>query len=427
MYHVLLDFLENSETVVRFQPLATFNRNDFLNNHDAVVDFIVNSPKPMHSLDERGYVIWANKEILANLGYTEDEYVGHPVSEFLVSQDMDEYKTNLQNCIDKGSLNEREILVRKKDGTVRHFIISATVRHLDDGKVYTRTILRDDTERLIRIQAEQAEREHKVVRTLLDLKRAFVRFVSHETRSPLGVAHGGVELLLSHPHILAAPGELKELVEDVYVSINSAIQILSDLLQYESIDAGTFTLEKSRQVVGSWSMADNLRSLKSFAKGRSISFSVTHNFNESLLVRLGEGAMPMMLPIARMVLDIDRIRIEQVVRNLVSNAIKFTKQDGCIKVSFSAVSLDKDADKAATTTIAGDFTGAIAKLRVEIVDSGAGIDWESQKRIFSQFAQFNRNELQGGGGSGLGLWISRHIIDLHKGVVITYLATPYRL
>ena len=374
----------------------------------------------MHSIDEKGTILWANKEILTALGYSEDEYVGHPISEFFVSRDISEFTSNVRYIRTTGSIQEKLVLLRKKDGSTGHFIVSATIKNLDNGRFYARGVLRDDTEYLIRAQAEQAEREHTITRNLLDLKRAFVRFVSHETRSPLGVAHGGVELLLSNPYILNAPNDLQELVQDVYISINSAIQILSDLLQYESIDAGTFSLERSRQVVGCWSMADNLRSLKSFAKGRSISFSVAHNFDESLSVMLPvrEGSMSTkktMMAIESMVLHIDCIRVEQVVRNLVSNAIKFTKQDGCIKVSFSAVSLDNAADEAATTTITGDFTGAVAKLRVEIVDSGAGIDKESQKRLFSQFAQFNRNELQGGGGSGLGLWISRHIIELHKG------------
>lgn len=54
-------------------------------------------------------------------------------------------------------------------------------------------------------------------------------------------------------------------------------------------------------------------------------------------------------------------------------------------------------------------------LRVEVVDSGAGIAPENHKRVFGQFAQFHSNELQGGGGSGLGLWISKRIVNMHKG------------
>eukprot|EP01035_Chromulina_nebulosa_P069226 gene69226-biopygen2402 len=57
---------------------------------------------------------------------------------------------------------------------------------------------------------------------------------------------------------------------------------------------------------------------------------------------------------------------------------------------------------------------AVGCFRVEITDSGVGLSEDEQRNIFGEFTQFNKNELQGGGGSGLGLWISRHVIHMHK-------------
>jgi CheY-like chemotaxis protein len=57
----------------------------------------------------------------------------------------------------------------------------------------------------------------------------------------------------------------------------------------------------------------------------------------------------------------------------------------------------------------------VGTLRIDITDSGVGIAPENQSKVFGQFAQFNRNELQSGGGSGLGLWISRQIVHMHGG------------
>jgi len=56
-------------------------------------------------------------------------------------------------------------------------------------------------------------------------------------------------------------------------------------------------------------------------------------------------------------------------------------------------------------------------FRVEVTDSGAGIDTKDKNEIFGEFIQFNRNEQQQEGGSGLGLWISRRIIDMHLGSI----------
>jgi len=138
---------------------------------------------------------------------------------------------------------------------------------------------------------------------------------------------------MNDKYILSGPQQLQELIQDVYTSSNNAIYVLSDLLQYENIDAGTFSLDRSRQMLGTWSMADNLRALKAFAKGRQISLFVSHNFDQSILIKSNAGEV--LMPFSLMVMDIDRIRIEQVVRNLVSNAVKFTKQNGHIKVLYT--------------------------------------------------------------------------------------------
>jgi two-component system OmpR family sensor kinase len=54
-------------------------------------------------------------------------------------------------------------------------------------------------------------------------------------------------------------------------------------------------------------------------------------------------------------------------------------------------------------------------MRISVADTGVGIKHENQTQVFGQFAQFDRNHLQSGGGSGLGLWISSKIVSAHKG------------
>jgi hypothetical protein len=85
-----------------------------------------------------------------------------------------------------------------------------------------------------------------------------------------------------------------------------------------------------------------------------------------------------------------------VLRNLVSNAIKFTPEDGIVTVS--------------ATIEAGQF-------KVTVKDSGVGISAENQLRLFGEGVQFHAKAHQGGGGSGLGLWISKKIVELHRGTI----------
>ena len=90
--------------------------------------------------------------------------------------------------------------------------------------------------RVLRLQASSAD-------TTLTLKRNFVRYISHELRSPLNVVYSGIEYLRSKLVELSGSAEVLELVDEVFVANENAISILDNLLNYESIDAGQFTLE----------------------------------------------------------------------------------------------------------------------------------------------------------------------------------------
>jgi len=100
----------------------------------------------------------------------------------------------------------------------------------------------------------------------------------------------------------------------------------------------------------------------------------------------------------------DRNKIEQVIRNFITNAIKFTptNQKIVVNVTISTVSMQL--------------------LHFAVMDTGVGISSEHQSQLFQQYVQIDSQKLQGGKGSGLGLWISKAIIELHGGVVGVYSA-----
>ena len=92
---------------------------------------------------------------------------------------------------------------------------------------------------------------------------------------------------------------------------------------------------------------------------------------------------------------IDAVRFGQVLRNLLTNAFKFTPENGSIQMVVSKVERQ----------FAGESEHPF--LCLEVIDSGAGISKENQKKLFGQYVQFNAEKLQKGGGSGLGLWICK--------------------
>mmetsp|Transcript_9907 Transcript_9907/g.13587 ORF Transcript_9907/g.13587 Transcript_9907/m.13587 type:complete len:940 (-) Transcript_9907:315-3134(-) len=281
--------------------------------------------------------------------------------------------------------------------------------------------------RIVRMNATQSME-------MLGLKQVFVRYVSHEIRSPLNVVHAGLDLLRSElsvcPVMAPAITDLMELVEDMFSASESAINILNDLLNYENLDAGTFNLDMSwkpllRLLEGKLKWAILL------ARKKKVELTIVDEtvatdagLNSLLLTERNQlnsidedmtsserNEQTMAEEQMKLVLNVDVHKIDQVIRNLISNAVKFTPTGGSVELKAS-YKLHATSDTGYVERLAQHSVGV---LRIEVKDSGAGIALEDQSKMFGQFSQISRNELQNGGGSGLGLWISRRIVNLHKG------------
>eukprot|EP01036_Dinobryon_divergens_P061853 gene61853-biopygen30372 len=245
---------------------------------------------------------------------------------------------------------------------------------------------------------------------LLRLKQIFVRYVSHEIRSPLNVVHVGLEMLVSlidsaatTSSAIIIDSSTADFIRQMFFSSESAINILNDLLQYEHIEAGTFSL--------SCNALNMVRFLENkfgwahvVASQKGVVFSVK---DSSLATEFGpsdlvppiadeenglDGVGNAVLEAQRnLVVYIDIYRIEQVIRNLITNAMKFTPREGEVSVGISCQVFGSNS-------AIGDKFGkdAVGYLRVDVTDSGVGLSEEEQRNIFGEFTQFNKNELQRG-------------------------------
>jgi signal transduction histidine kinase len=250
------------------------------------------------------------------------------------------------------------------------------------------------------LPGRMARAEASIAEESLAQKQAYVRFVSHEIRSPLSVVTAGLELIQKDLESMMVqnglPGllEVLELVRNVSEASETAIDVVNDLLQYESIEAGQLGMEMVNV------QPENL------VKPGALSMIATRNNIQFAVV------FPQEFPQDCFVLA-DVYRIEQVVRNLVTNACKFTPTGGTVTVSLTA-SLREGSLKYPSSS---SEVQRIGVLRIEVADDGVGISKDDQGKLFEQFVQFNRNKLQAGGGSGLGLWIARNIVRLHSGIL----------
>ena len=227
-------------------------------------------------------------------------------------------------------------------------------------------------------------------RTLADLERAnaaaeaasmakglFLANMSHEIRTPMNAILGLVYLLDKRP---LGPAE-HDMVRKIHNAGRSLLGIINDILDVSKIEAGRLEIEYAPFQLGA--VLENVATIMGAAVGEN---------NIELIV----GPVPA----GANFLKGDALRLEQVLVNLVGNAIKFTPA----------------GEVALTVTLAGIRPGEV-DLRFSVRDTGVGIPPEKQEAIFSAFAQADGSTTRRFGGTGLGLTITRHIVTLMGGSI----------
>ena len=237
-----------------------------------------------------------------------------------------------------------------------------------------------------RAQQEQVIRElaDEVNRTAdaLTTKCSLVRHISHEIRTPLNVVGVGVDLLIKDlaPHAATLPDGMMDIVYGIQEASTASLEVINELLMFEKLAAGMTTLECVPTPILPF-LEQAMKQQLLPARSKEITFEL----------------LPPPTVTSQVAINVDPLKLATVFRNLFSNAIKFTKMYGRVTIGVDVKTI-KDIDV----------------IEVSVQDSGAGLSAENLSRLFGEGVQFNANGLQGGGGSGLGLFITKGIVELHK-------------
>jgi signal transduction histidine kinase/CheY-like chemotaxis protein len=218
----------------------------------------------------------------------------------------------------------------------------------------------------------QLERQSAALEVASQHKSEFLASMSHELRTPLNAIIGFSEVLLERMF-----GQLNErqddYLRDIWSSGKHLLELLNDILDLSKIEAGQMVLNRSE-----FSVRESLEYCLSMVRERALQQRILLSLEVDPEVGL---------------LDADRLRFRQVVLNLLSNAVKFTPDGG--RVDVRAFMRGQD-------------------LVVLVADTGVGVPAEDRERIFDSFQQGTRHSEQTE-GTGLGLTLSKRILELHGG------------
>ena len=325
--------------------------------------------------DGRGRIEICNPAVARMFGYDQTDLVGMELSRLMTLSPVAPMGGGLVQAVPFGTVPGHEFLGRRQDGST--FPLEVTV----GGDT---SVLRDITQRKASeaaIRELNATLERKVEERTQELaiaskaKSQFLANMSHEIRTPLNVILGLAQLL--ERDTLTAPQ--RELLDRMREAGGALLHVISDILDLSKIESGHLYLEQEPfELTAVLTGLENL--LGDAAEQKGLKFTV----------------QPAPDCQGRLVGDANRLR--QVLINLCGNAVKFTHQGG-IKVNTQLLNLSSGS----------------AHLRFEVEDTGIGIAPEVLAELFKPFTQADESITRQFGGAGLGLSISKRLVELMGG------------
>lgn len=304
----------------------------------------------VYLVSKSGEIKFVNASVLNHLGSSREELIGKNILHVSMPGDF----TRLMGVLEEkpsGELINIEVEGKTKGGKIQSNELCASFVNYE-GEELCLAVLRDVTEFK---EARELEKKNEISKQRLEEKNKFLSIISHELRTPLNGIIGMLEMLE-----IKQTDEQHEIRDIVQSSSNRLMEVLNDMLSITKLEQGNLKVINSNfELTG---IIDRVVELL-MPNSRSHNTKVDLNLPKELVI------------------NTDKHKIEQILTNIISNAIKFTK-DGTVSINV----FNSEGD-----------------LVIDVNDNGVGIPKEKQDYIFEMFAQADERTARTFGGLGLGL------------------------
>lgn len=329
-----------------------------------LAEFFESTPSGIMMIDAEGCISAANRSQLAMLGYESVEVLGKSLGQLgLSGPGADQL---LSRLMAGEILWNQDYSILTKDGCVRSIQVNAGAHFVAGVFAHAGLFTRDTT---IQKAAEHAELARERAERANIAKSEFLSRMSHELRTPLNAVIGFAQLL----QMQSDDSETLESADSILKAGRHLLDLVNEVLDLSRIEAGKLTLSLEPVAVTA-AIAQAVELVRPTAQGLGIAIGITSDHGDDLHVMA------------------DRQRLVQVLINLITNAAKYNRPNG--RIDIRCVHLDD------------------GRYRIEIQDTGLGIDESGLNRLFVPFERLGNQQAE---GTGLGLALSRRLTELMEG------------
>jgi PAS domain S-box-containing protein len=318
-------------------------------------------------LDEQERHVFVNRPYAGYYGRRPEDIIGRHLREVVGEQVYAELGPRVQGVFGEG----RDAIWETAEGA-KHFQFRATIARGDDGHTHGLLLVGTDItkRKLTEIELERAKREAEAASRA---KEDFLAVLSHELRTPLNAVYGWARMLRSGQ---LQPEAAKRALAVIVRNVDAQVQLVDDLLDVSRIITGKMRLD--------------VRPVDLEAVIRA-AIDAVRPAADSKEIRLQSVLDPRAVGITG-----DPDRLQQVVWNLLINAVKFTPKRGRVQVHLQRTS---------------------SNVEIVVSDTGQGMSEEQLPHLFERFHQVDSTSTRSHTGLGLGLALVRHLVELHGGKV----------